>query len=174
MGSPIDAHEPDPDRDDVADAKRAVRRRMRPVRRAVADREERSARLWAQVVALSSVRAAEVVMVFDSIPGEPDTTSFIVWCREAGKTVVIPAADPAAPFPAEIDRIDVVIVPGVAFTPVGDRLGQGGGWYDRLLALVRPDCVSIGVCFVEQIVDRLPTGVHDRRVDLVVGDRPSD
>jgi 5-formyltetrahydrofolate cyclo-ligase len=79
-----------------------------------------------------------------------------------GKRVVVPEEqpDPAA--------VDVVIVPGVAFTPDGARLGQGGGWYDRFLAGVRPDCTSIGVGFDAQVVDMLPTEPHDVALDGVV------
>ena len=61
-----------------------------------------------------------------------------------------------------------MIVPGLAFTRRGDRLGQGGGWYDRVLAGVRDDCVTIGVAFAPQLVDELPVEPHDRPVDLVV------
>ena len=39
----------------------------------------------------------------------------------------------------------------------GRRLGQGGGHYDRFLPRLRPDCVTIGACFAEQLVERLPT-----------------
>jgi 5-formyltetrahydrofolate cyclo-ligase len=62
----------------------------------------------------------------------------------------------------------VAIVPGLAFTAAGDRLGQGGGWYDRVLADVRDDCTVIGVGFGVQVVDELPVEAHDRRLDLVV------
>ena len=48
------------------------------------------------------------------------------------------------------------------------RLGQGGGWYDRFLAGVGPDCVVIGVCFDEQLVDTLPSDPHDVPVTLIV------
>ena len=65
---------------------------------------------------------------------------------------------------------DVVVVPGLAFAPDGQRLGQGGGWYDRFLIGVRDDCETIGVCFREQLVDELPTAPHDVAVDRVVTD----
>jgi 5-formyltetrahydrofolate cyclo-ligase len=105
-------------------------------------------------------------MAFDSIPGEPVTAPFIAWCRARGKVVHLPEDDPA-PDPR---TIDVVIVPGTAFTHAGGRLGQGGGWYDRFLAMVRPDCVTIGVAFAPQIVDELPLEPHDVAVDVVVTD----
>ena len=143
---------------------------MRALRRDIDDPDGRSSRIWDGVRDTPSVRAASVVMVFASIAGEPETASFIDWCRREGKRVILPDADPAAPPPESPEHIDVVIVPGVAFTEAGDRLGQGGGWYDRVLASVRPDCVAIGVCFVEQVVDAIPVEPHDRRVDVVVTD----
>ena len=68
-----------------SDRKRALRREMRALRRALPDREERSQRLWERVQALPAVEAANVVMVFDSMPGEPVTAPFIAWCREHGQ-----------------------------------------------------------------------------------------
>lgn len=169
MGSPIDEIDPI---DPVA-AKRELRRTMRAVRRGVDDAAGRSERIWVRVRTMPAVRDATVVMVFESIPGEPDTAPFIDWCVASAKNVIVPDAAPTAAFPHDVARIDVVIVPGVAFTVEGDRLGQGGGWYDRLLASVRPDCTSIGVCFAEQIVETIPTEIHDRRLDLIVTDAPT-
>lgn len=103
-------------------------------------------------------------MAFASIPGEPDTEAFIEWCRAAGKTVVLPEDDPQT----DPVVIDVVIVPGIAFTADGRRLGQGGGWFDRFLAGIRVDCSAIGVCFDEQLLADLPTEPHDVILDAVV------
>jgi 5-formyltetrahydrofolate cyclo-ligase len=122
--------------------------------------------LWRRVQALSVVRDAQVVMAFDSVPGEPVTAPFIAWCREQGKTVHVPEDDP----PPDPLTIDVVIVPGTGFTTSGDRLGQGGGWYDRFLRTVRPNCATIGVAFAPQILDELPVEPHDVRLDMVVTD----
>ena len=52
----------------------------------------------------------------------------------------------------------------------GCRLGQGGGFYDRFLPLVRDDCVTCGVCFREQLLDDLPVERHDRLLTLVITD----
>ena len=143
---------------------------MRSLRRGLHDQEERSRRLWTHVEAMPSVAAAQVVMVFDSVPGEPVTEPFIEWCREHGKRVHVPEDEP----PPDPLTIDVVIVPGTAFTRDGHRLGQGGGWYDRFLQTVRPDCVTIGVAFSEQILDEVPVEAHDIPVHAVVTDTLGD
>jgi len=135
---------------------------MRTMRRALSDQSSRSERIWATVEGLEAVGRAGTVMVFTSIPGEPDTAPFIEWCTSHGKLVVVPEEQP------DPTTVDVVVVPGVAFTPAGARLGQGGGWYDRFLAEVRPDCTLIGVGFDPQLVDALPTEAHDISLDIIV------
>ena len=76
--------------------------------------------------------------------------------------------------PAEVrvvasDAIGVWIVPGLAFTRDGRRLGYGGGWYDRYLAAASPSAFSLAVAYPFQILDDLPTDAYDRRVtDIVV------
>jgi len=151
---------------DPTGAKRELRRRMRELRRALPDQAERSERLWSFVRNVPEVVLAETVMVFDSVPGEPATGPFIEWCRSEGKTVVLPE-DESPPDPK---TIDVVIVPGTAFTRSGERLGQGGGWYDRFLPGTGPACLTIGVGFEPQLLDELPTEPHDVRLDMVVTD----
>ncbi len=64
------------------------------------------------------------------------------------------------------DLVEFVIVPGLAFTPDGYRLGYGGGFYDRFLSLVQAP--NAGVCFAEQIVPELPVEAHDVRVQRVI------
>ncbi len=144
-----------------------VRRSMRSMRRAITDRPERSERIWAHVRPLLPATTPLRLLAFESIAGEPETAPFVEWCRSVGVEVDVPGehSDPASPDPA---WPDVVIVPGLAFTRRGDRLGQGGGWYDRFLAGVRPECRTIGVGFDEQIVDDLPVEDHDIRLDHVV------
>jgi 5-formyltetrahydrofolate cyclo-ligase len=145
--------------------KATLRASMRVVRRSLADCDERSEVLWRHLIALPAMAAAETVMAFTTLPGEPDTRSLLAWCAATGRLAAAPEADVDPTWP------DVVIVPGLAFTARGDRLGQGGGWYDRFLSEVRPDCVSIGVCFVEQLADVLPVEPHDVTMDYVVTDR---
>jgi 5-formyltetrahydrofolate cyclo-ligase len=68
----------------------------------------------------------------------------------------------------EPEQLDLVMVPGVGFDRHGARMGNGQGYYDRLLGQVRPDCTLIGVCYESQLFDRLVVGPHDVFMDQVV------
>lgn len=121
--------------------------------------------MWKTLTQRPDVLAASKIMVFDSIANEPDTTSLIAWCETMAKLICLPEdADLNPTWP------DVIIVPGLAFTVDGKRCGQGGGWYDRFLPQVRPDAVTIGVCFAPQIVVGLPTDEHDVILHAIVTD----
>lgn len=66
------------------------------------------------------------------------------------------------------EQIDVLLVPGLAFTREGARLGQGGGFYDRFMPKLRSGTPRIGLCHSWQVLDDLPTGPHDVGVTHVV------
>ncbi len=68
--------------------------------------------------------------------------------------------------PIKINEVDVFLVPGVAFTASGKRLGRGGGYYDKLLSKY-PDTLKIGITFNERILQDLPTESHDISMDYV-------
>jgi len=70
-----------------------------------------------------------------------------------------------------VDLIDMVIVPGVGFTPAGKRIGRGMGFYDRFLAQPEFVGVSCGLAFEDQIVDDLPTLDHDMALSMLASDR---
>jgi 5-formyltetrahydrofolate cyclo-ligase len=64
-----------------------------------------------------------------------------------------------------------MLVPGVAFAANGARLGYGGGFYDRLLASLERGIPRIAAAFELQMVDELPEGPRDERVDSVVTEK---
>ena len=80
----------------------------------------------------------------------------------------IRAPDVTRSQPIEPITVDCVIYPGIAFTKGLSRLGQGGGYYDRLSAKIADNCARIGVCFETQLVDSLPQETHDAKVHWVV------
>jgi 5-formyltetrahydrofolate cyclo-ligase len=75
-------------------------------------------------------------------------------------------SEPAVPVFAAEDELDLIIVPGVAFDFSGNRIGRGGGFYDRLLPQYR--AVRAGICFDFQCLETVPAKVHDVRMDWVV------
>lgn len=66
------------------------------------------------------------------------------------------------------EDLDLVMVPGTAFDPKGGRMGQGKGYYDRLLARVRPDAPLVAIAFDCQIFDEIPVSAHDVFMDKVL------
>jgi 5-formyltetrahydrofolate cyclo-ligase len=79
--------------------------------------------------------------------------------------------EPAAHCPrSDAKQAGFMLVPGVAFTGRGERLGYGGGYYDRLLMNV-PLARRVGAGFASQVVEVLPTDAHDQRVHVVVTER---
>jgi 5-formyltetrahydrofolate cyclo-ligase len=68
----------------------------------------------------------------------------------------------------DLDRLDLVVVPGVAFTTDGHRLGRGGGYYDRLLADLPGRVRRAGICHAGQVVPSLPIESHDAEVDDLI------
>ena len=69
------------------------------------------------------------------------------------------------------EQLDCVMVPGVAFDRNGGRLGNGAGYYDRLLTSVRNDAVLIGVCFESQLVEQVVMEAHDVAMDMVITEK---
>jgi 5-formyltetrahydrofolate cyclo-ligase len=167
--------------------KAALRARMRMVRDMVDDHLMRSVQLWAEVAELPEYRRAKNVMAFVGFSGEPDTDPLFARLSVEGKRLLLPRVEATGIVPADGDwplvaskfgvqeptgpavdvgEIDFVIVPGLAFTVAGDRLGYGQGYYDRFLPTVAAP--NAGVCFADQLVDEMPVTAHDVRVDAVI------
>ncbi len=169
------------------DDKATLRRRMKFVREVVDDHLIRSVQLWVQVAALPEYAAADTVMAFVGFQGEPDTDPLFARLAADGKRLLLPriqdseilVCDGEGPFAVSSfgvsepqgpalppDIIGLLIVPGLAFTVGGHRLGYGGGFYDRFIPKVAAP--NVGVCFAEQIVDALPVGPHDVTLQRVI------
>ena len=151
-----------------------------------------------RVLGLEAYRRAKLVHTYvSSKENEVDTRALICTCLAQGKRVAVPVVMPGAkamahaliddldqlvvgsyglaqPDPAEIvwlpaeSRIDLVVVPGLAFDRRGQRIGWGGGYYDRFLAQVQT--VKIGLCYDELVLDCIPGEPHDVPVDVVVAE----
>ena len=151
-----------------------------------------------QVLGLEAYRRAKLVHTYvSSKKNEVDTHALIGACLAHGKRVAVPVVMPGTktlahalidsldqlvvgpwglvqPDPAEATwlpaeaRIDLVVVPGIAFDRRGHRIGWGGGYYDRFLAQVQ--AVKIGLCYDALVLDCIPGEPHDVPVDMVVAE----
>ena len=138
-----------------------LRSHMSPRKRAAADYE-----IFQKVIARPEIVSAHTVCVYASLPSEVDTRALTIWLRANGKTVVVPPKSPDEI--KDISAIDLFILPGVAFDPQGNRLGRGGGYYDRILAKTK--AIIIGLAYQYQIVSGLPHGRYDIPVYAVITD----
>jgi len=174
--------------------KQELRKLIRTEKRCFSQQElaEASLSVVSRLAEHPRVRAAQVVMMYYSLPDEVNTHSLIDRLAAEGKTIVLPVVvgegimrlcryegseslrqgaygimEPAGePFTA-IDTIDLIVVPGMAFDPQGHRLGRGKGYYDRFLATV-PQAYKIGACFDFQKKPLIPTDAHDACMDEVI------
>lgn len=176
------------------DAKGAARREIRARLAGLSPEARASAahQLCERLLAWPPFRKAQTVLLTASLRDEVDLTPLVPAAQALGKRCALPAFDitlgayvarewrlsiaslptgafgvrePGAdcsevPFP----ELDLILVPGLAFTPSGMRLGRGKGYFDRLLSRV-PNAISCGLGFDEQVVPRLPAEAHDVALD---------
>ena len=163
-------------------------------RKAAFTREERAALSAAVVNTLLTDghwQHARTVLLYHSLPDEVATHDLIRQALAEGKNVLLPVVvgddlelrtytadealvtgafnilEPTGPVFTAYETIDLAIIPGVAFTADGRRLGRGRGYYDRLLARLHPSTFLIGLCWPFQLVDDLPTEPHDRPLNHI-------
>jgi 5-formyltetrahydrofolate cyclo-ligase len=143
---------------------------------------------------LDRIAPDAVIGLYRATPDEAPTDHYAAFFFERGHRIALPRfGDRAAPMQfalhedpiAQTDlepgpfgisqpsadaqniRPDVLFVPLLAFTANGDRLGQGGGHYDRWMA-DNPPALSIGMAWDMQETERLPVEPHDKALDLIV------
>jgi len=184
---------------DTAD-KNTIRRQLREKLAAMTDaqRQTKSLAATALLTASPEFSAARVVMLYLSTPHELDTAQLALKCWQTGKTVVVPKVswdqrrmlpveitslqtsmttsgpgvrEPVSGQPIPLNLIDLVIVPGLGFTPDGHRIGRGMGFYDRFLAQSDFLGLSCGYGFEEQIIPTLPVLDHDMALSMLCTDR---
>ncbi len=139
------------------------------------------------------LRHASRIAAFLPLPDEPDLLPLLREWLSEGRNIAIPflpnsgtwhfhwvqALEPLLPGPWGIPlppiglpapSLDAILVPGLAFTPTGDRLGRGKGIYDRLLAST--PAFTLGCGFPEHLLPSLPREPHDHPLDQVLCQPP--
>jgi 5-formyltetrahydrofolate cyclo-ligase len=182
----------------LREAKRTLRTAIIEARDALppAVRDAASERIAARVLELPQWEAAHTVLLTLPFRSEWDAARVARAALSTGKRVVVPRVDAPArvlalhrigsladdivagyrgiPEPrdalpvAPAAEVDLALVPGVAFDAHGRRLGYGGGYYDRMLPLLRRETPRVAGAFDEQIVAQVPAAAHDLGVDVIV------
>lgn len=175
--------------------KKTVRQLISQRRRQLTERQlgELSLALYNKVMAHERVRAAHTLLLYYSMPGEAGTHTLVEALWQQGRTVLLPRVtgpttmdlvaysgrgslqeagpyhilEPTGSAFSRYGDIELAVVPGVAFTPDGRRLGHGRGYYDRLLPRLT-HAYRLGLCFPFQLLDDLPTSPHDIAMDEVI------
>jgi 5-formyltetrahydrofolate cyclo-ligase len=123
------------------------------------------------VLGLSQWLEAQNVVLFSPLPSEPIITPLKLDCDARHVSVfVIPQTARTETELHLPEAMDLILVPGLAFSQDRHRLGRGGGFFDRLLAGRAKQAFKLGVCFSFQLLDSVPTEAHDIVMDAIVTD----
>jgi 5-formyltetrahydrofolate cyclo-ligase len=147
---------------------------------------------------LNEFKTANMIFFFASFRSEVDTFGMIRTSLSNGRRVALPKVEGKAlrlyeiknldelvsgcmniPEPSvltddrniDINDVDVVIIPGAAFDETGNRMGYGGGFYDKLLAGLEKSIPIIAPTYEEQVIESVPVDSHDKKVGIIVTDR---
>ena len=184
---------------DLVKIKKALREDVINKRMALSPVEvkQKSASIKDKVCAMDEFKDAQKVMLYVDFRNEVQTGEMIIQALKEGKRVFVPITDikNRKLYPTEIskypedlvegtwgilepkkgsiiepDKIDLVIVPGVAFDNLGNRLGYGGGFYDRFLTKVKIGTPFVAIAYELQIVNNVYPEEHDQPVHYIVSE----
>ena len=161
---------------------------------------EKTAAVESRLFAFANFLESKIALIYLSENLELGTDSIIQKAYSYNKIVVLPAFDPEnhqmtlmkvdafgqelipgprgvlEPDPSKckvvpMDRIDIAILPGLAFDEKGGRIGLGTGYYDRLIPRLDITTRKVALTFEEQIIPQVPMESHDKHVDIIITDK---
>ena len=170
--------------------KSEIRRNMRRLRSMLSDleKEQAAAEVFSQLENTAAFMMADNILIYHSLPDELQTITFLKkW--KGRKHFFLPRVngvnldllpyieselergaydieEPTGSNLANVEDIDLMIIPAVAFDKRGNRLGRGKGFYDRLLATSKSTKIGVGYEF--QLMDEIPCETHDVPMDFVI------
>lgn len=175
--------------------KKELRKHIRAAKGAVTlcEKLQRSEKIMHWVEELDCFMKADTVLAYWSMDDEVQTHDFVNrWyerkrvllpcvegddlllrqytgsdCLRAGEQFGI--GEPTGPLFTDLEGVQVIVVPGVAFDRKCNRMGRGRGFYDRLLKST-PNACKVGVAFDFQLFDSIPTEPFDVPMDVVIAE----
>jgi len=158
-------------------------------------RERKSVIIQQKIIRLTEFQQAQTVMLFLNFRDEVETMAIAAAVLEGKKRLVLPRCAPhGILLPIEVrdliqdiepgtygirepkltlgvvepSEIDLVIVPGAGFDLQGNRLGYGGGYYDRFFMLLKPKTPRVALGFECQVMPQIPVGKHDAKMTMLI------
>lgn len=174
------------------ESKKELRKRVKSLIKAMAAKKRavEASAVTEQLLQHPKLQSVGTIALFASLPDEIDTTALIkkLACRsrvvlprlsgdemdfypyspEAMHSGAMGISEPDGDVPVAPSDIDVMILPGLAFTIGGQRLGRGKGYYDRYMARELFRAYTIGICHSVQLLEVLPVEPHDKCLDEVM------
>jgi len=161
------------------------------------ERNEKSSLLENKIISSREFQSSKIIMLYAAMSYEVETIDIIEHALRVGKVVLLPRINTAIKeiIPCKIkdleketymckygfrepnqsidvfhdtSKIDMVVVPGIAFDSHNNRLGRGAGYYDRFLVNLTDTTARLGICFDFQVQEHVPCGPHDQPVDFVI------
>ncbi len=163
------------------------------------ERQAKTEKIEEQLFGFANFMESKVSLLYADSTSGLDPREILKRCLDQHKIVVLPAFDKEKfrmelmkvdsldadmkrksrgfPEPDErrckkvpVDRLDIAIIPGLAFDEKGSRIGSGEGYYDRFIPQLSATTRKVALAFEEQIVQQVPMQSHDKHVDIVITD----
>ncbi len=148
--------------------KKLIRTEMKHLRAIVSAQSRQLSSIKLCTELAKFIEGAKVVAAYEALKTELDLTYFITACRQKNIEIIFPQKTENGYEMSKAEFADVWIVPGLAFTAKGERLGFGGGWYDRFLAKAKASALTIGVGYSFQLVRALPQSLQDQKLKRIL------
>lgn len=167
-----------------------IRRKIKNLRMMLSEMEKATAadEVFAQLEKTAAFMMADTILMYHSLPDELQTIKFLrKWSdrkrfflpRVNGVNLdILPyeetrlelgsfhIEEPTGDDVVDVDDIELMVIPAVAFDRKGNRLGRGKGFYDRLLSTSK--ATKIGVGYEFQLFDSIPSEPHDVAMDMII------
>ena len=184
----------------ICDRKNELREEYKKIRNNIniKSKEQKTEEITKRFINTTQFKNAEIIAIYKSFSSEVSTEEIIKYALKSGKKIALPRVnkskldfyeiksidekliksnfgieEPIENSKTFVDKqkIDLVVVPGLAFDKEKNRLGYGGGFYDRFLAGI--NALKIGICFDEQLLknETLPVKETDIKLDIIITDK---
>lgn len=169
--------------------KKTLRAAIRARKRAATaeDMQRQSKEICERILQHPQWKAAKTILLYHQLPDEVDTQMLL---KQTDKCILLPVVmgedlelrindgryavgafgiqEPVGNVFSDYEKIDLAIVPGMAFDRLGHRLGRGKGYYDKLFAkLANTHLYKLGICYDFQLLPEVPAEAHDIVMDEV-------